>query len=109
MNHWIGLTSLFFIAGCSTYKTIDPKDDKVAIKPHNTETYCKSIPRVYSGVAYNFCLLYGEPANHTPTYSSLNGVPFGVIDAAFSSVADTLVLPYTVSKQLTKGNIKVEK
>tara|TARA_R110001599_G_scaffold84623_1_gene227814 strand:- start:97 stop:366 length:270 start_codon:yes stop_codon:yes gene_type:complete len=87
-------------------KTIDPIYNQVKVSYQGHKSYCKGIPRVYSGISYNACLLYGEP-NANGTLSSINGVPTFLIDSAFSLVADTVVLPYTIYTQVNKGNIKV--
>jgi uncharacterized protein YceK len=103
--------TLFLLAlctcSCATIKTIDPPNNHVNISHYGKKSYCESIPRIYSGIAYNFCLLNGEPSRTKNTGSTFNGVPFLFIDSAFSVVADTIVLPYTIIKQADKGSIKV--
>ncbi len=91
---------------CSTIKTVDPIYNQVKISYEGHKSYCKDIPRVYSGFSYNLCLLYGEP-NANGSVSAINGVPIFLIDSAFSLAADTVVLPYTIYTQINKGNIKV--
>jgi len=91
---------------CATVKTIDPSQNHVKISYKGKKSYCKEIPRIYSGISYNACLLYGEPSK-TARIDSLNGVPFIIIDSAFSVVTDTIVLPYTIISQANKGYIRV--
>ncbi len=95
-----------FCFSCATIKTIDPPLDHVKISYKGKKSYCKKIPRIYSGISYNACLFYGEPSNVT-MIDSFNGIPFVFIDSAFSVIADTIVLPYTVVSQVNKGDIRV--
>ncbi|WP_444930186.1 YceK/YidQ family lipoprotein [Microbulbifer sp. SSSA002] len=108
MKHTISLilTSLL-CASCATVKTVNPRDNQVDIAHRGHKSYCESIPRVYSGTSYSFCLLNSEPSKTTNTGSTLNRVPLVAIDAAFSVAADTIILPYTVVTQAQHGNIKV--
>ena len=93
---------------CATVKTVNPEEGHVDISYGKNKCQCGSIPRVYSGAAYNFCRLHGEPRTE-PAYEFqvLNGVPFLVIDTFFSVLADTVLLPYTVYRQVNDGNIQV--
>lgn len=95
-----------FNYSCSTIKTLDPIYNQVEISYQGHKSYCKGIPRIYSGVSYNACLLYGEP-NPNGSMGSINGVPTFIIDSALSLAADTVVLPYTIYTQVNNGNIKV--
>jgi uncharacterized protein YceK len=52
-------------------------------------------------------LLNGEPSRRENIGSTFGNVPFFVIDAAFSIVADTIVIPYTAVQQIDKGSINV--
>lgn len=92
---------------CSTLKTIAPAKNHVNISHFSKKSYCEEIPRVYSGLSYNFCLLYGEPSKYEHIGNSFNHVPFFVIDTSFSVIADTILLPHTIVMQLEKGDIKV--
>lgn len=93
--------------GCSTIKTVTPYNGRVDISHHGYDSRCKKIPRVYSGVAYNFCKLNSEP--NTSGYDGLGGfgAPIIFFDTICSAVADTLILPYTVFTQANYGNITV--
>ena len=97
------LTSL--LAACGTVRTLAPDQGKVTISHNNKKSYCKSIPRIYSGVAHNFCLMYGEP-NKT-SYTTAADVPVWAIDTMLCAVTDTLALPYTISRQVKDGSLKV--
>ncbi|MBB1476086.1 YceK/YidQ family lipoprotein [Shewanella sp. SG41-3] len=92
---------------CATIKTIDPPQNHLNISQNGKKSYCEEIPRVYSGVSYNFCLLYGEPSKTVNLGGSVNKVPIIVFDTVFSVVSDTVVLPYTIKMQADKGSLKV--
>jgi uncharacterized protein YceK len=99
--------SVLLCCSCATVKTLDPPGNHVNISHYGKKSYCDDIPRIYSGLAYNFCLMYGEPSRTVNIGDSLNGVPFVLLDTVFSAATDTLVLPYTIVTQSQKGSIKV--
>jgi uncharacterized protein YceK len=92
---------------CSTFKTMAPTNGQINISHDGYDSKCNKIPRVYSGVAYNFCRLNSEP--NTSGYDGLAGfgVPIIFLDTVCSAVADTVALPYTIYTQVNNGNIKV--
>jgi len=101
----IGVLALF-ITGCGTINTV-VRDDGVARRNlKKINSYCESIPRVYSGVSYDFCTLYGPPG---PGYGLHTGavVSGTIADFVFSGLLDTLVLPYTILRQSRDGNIDI--
>ena len=49
--------------------------------------------------------MYGEP-NKT-SYTTAADVPVWAIDTILCAVTDTLALPYTISRQLKDGSLKV--
>lgn len=101
------LLPALLLNACATVKTIDPVNNQVEIDHRGKRSYCKEIPRIYSGLAYNLCKMNGEPSRVENLGDSINGVPVFLLDAALSTVADTVVLPYTFYTQTSKGNIKV--
>ncbi|WHI48118.1 YceK/YidQ family lipoprotein [Microbulbifer sp. VAAF005] len=108
MKRIISLVSASLVCvSCATVKTVNPKNNQVDITHRGHKSYCESIPRVYSGTSYSFCLLNSEPSQTVNTGSTINRVPLVAIDAVFSVAADTVVLPYTVVTQAKHGNIKV--
>lgn len=96
-----------FCVSCATVKTVNPTDNQVDISHRGYKSNCESIPRVYSGTSYSFCLLNSEPSENVNKGASINGVPLVAFDAVFSVAADTVVLPYTIYSQAKNGNIKV--
>mgnify|MGYP001585806861 CR=1 FL=1 len=107
MKGFIYILLVLCTFSCATIKTIDPPKNHINISHYGKKSYCEKIPRIYSGISYNLCLLYGEPSKRTNVGSSLNNIPFVVIDSAFSAVTDTVILPYTIVMQANKGYIKV--
>lgn len=93
------------LTGCGTVQTLAPDQGKVSISYNDKKSYCQSIPRIYSGVAHNFCLMYGEPSK--TSYTAAADLPVWAIDTMLCAVTDTLALPYTISRQLKDGSLKV--
>lgn len=87
--------------GCGTLNTVLRDDVSATRELRNQKTYCQSIPRVYSGLAFDFCLL-----NAPPDYTGVL-VPLVLVDLAASGIADTVVLPYTIYQQSTFGNMGI--
>jgi uncharacterized protein YceK len=96
----IGAFSLS-LTGCGTALTVLQDDEDAARGLRKQKTYCQSIPRVYSGMAYNFCLLHAPP---DPTGVL---VPLVLLDLTLSGVCDTVSLPYTIFRQATDGNLGI--
>lgn len=105
-NNYLGLCTLIAaLTGCGTVQTLEPDQGKVKISYNDKRSYCQSIPRIYSGVAHNFCQLYGEPDN--TSYRTAAEFPFWATDTVLCAVTDTLALPYTVTRQIKDGSLKV--
>ncbi|WP_417501344.1 YceK/YidQ family lipoprotein [Marinobacter sp.] len=60
---------------------------------------------MYSGVAYDYCWLHGSPSGISNS-GLLSGLLF---DIPASAIADTIVLPYTLHQQYTKGHIPIKR
>jgi len=95
------------LSGCGTVNTVVRGDAVAAKNLREWRTRCASLPRVYSGAVYNFCILNGEPNPTTDAPGAPAAIPFAIVDIALSGVLDTLVLPYTVYRQLEEGNIEL--
>jgi uncharacterized protein YceK len=89
------------LTGCGTVATVLQDDAEAAQGLRRQKTYCQSIPRVYSGLAYDFCVLNAPP---DPTGIL---VPLVLLDLALSGGLDTVVLPYTIYRQTVDGNILI--
>lgn len=96
--------TLLSATGCGTVQSLQShselREDMRARKSH-----CSSLPHLYSGIAYNFCILNAEQSN--PNKPDL-GMHVVIFDTAFSAIADTGLIPYTLYKQLTRENINIE-
>lgn len=91
--------------GCGTVTTVLREDNATVHALKAKKTYCQSVPRIYSGVAYDLCVLHGPPNSGSGV--SLNDVPWAFIDVPISGVLDTLVLPYTIYRQSVDGSIEL--
>jgi len=89
------------LAGCGTVATVLQDDAGAAQGLRKQKTYCQSIPRIYSGLAYDFCVLNAPP---DPTGIL---VPLVLVDLTLSCALDTVVLPYTIYRQGMDGNIQI--
>ncbi|MEJ5060320.1 MULTISPECIES: YceK/YidQ family lipoprotein [unclassified Pseudomonas] len=89
------------LTGCGTAVTVLQDDAGAAQSLRRQKTYCQSIPRVYSGLAYDFCVLNAPP---DPTGILVSLV---LLDLALSGALDTAVLPYTIYRQGVDGNIQI--
>ncbi|PCK08406.1 MAG: YceK/YidQ family lipoprotein [Alteromonadaceae bacterium] len=95
------------LSACGTLNTVVVDESVTKRKLTKSKTHCNSIPRFYSGVSYDFCLFHAE-ASTNPGAHHLNGTPLVAFDFVFSGVADTVVLPYTIYRQVTDGNIEIQ-
>lgn len=107
MQGFIGLLSVLVCCSCATVRTLDPPGNHVEISYYGKKSYCNEIPRIYSGLSNNLCLMYGEPSRTSNFGDSVNGVPLIFLDTVFSAATDTLALPYTLVTHSKKGSIKV--
>ncbi len=89
------------LTGCGTTMTVLQYDEDAARSLRKQKTYCQSIPRIYNGLAYDFCYLNAppEPGGYLAS--------FVLLDLALSGVLDTVCLPYTLYRQTTDGNLSI--
>lgn len=97
------ISLLALLSGCGTVNTLTHSDEELANKLRDKKTRCESFKRVYGGIAYDFCSLHSEPRHLYAT----DWVYIYLIDMAFSAVADTVVLPYSIYVQAQQGDIAV--
>ncbi|MNI42687.1 hypothetical protein D3C73_969880 [compost metagenome] len=92
---------LLALSGCGTALTVVQSEEEAARDLRKHKTYCQSIPRIYSGLAYDFCVLNAppEPGGYLAS--------FVLLDLALSGVGDTVVLPYTIYRQVIDGSIGI--
>ncbi|AZE52655.1 hypothetical protein C4K03_0469 [Pseudomonas synxantha] len=99
----LGLALL--MGGCGTVTTVFRGDDVIVRDLKGKKTYCQSVSRIYSGVAYDLCVLHGPP--NSAGELSLNGIPWAILDVPVSGVLDTLILPYTLYRQNADGSLEL--
>lgn len=107
MKTLICIFFVLFTCSCATIKTVAPRQNHVEISHGSNKSYCKTIPRIYSGIAYNTCLFYGEPNQSAGVDATTHSFHYWVIDSAFSFASDTVILPYTILSQIKNGYIRV--
>lgn len=100
------VTSLL-VTGCGTINTVFRSDDVVARNLSESKTYCGSIPRIYSGVFYDLCILNAPPVFSEKNAAAPAFIPLEIMDFIPSCAVDTVVLPYTIYRQITNGNIDI--
>jgi uncharacterized protein YceK len=103
MKMLIILLSIMCIQSCGTVTTLSETDQRISSNLTKQNTYCDSVPRVYSGVTYDFCKLNSKP--NSTEIDVLVG--FYLLDGIISAASDTLVLPYTIYQQSERGSIQI--
>lgn len=103
MKLLVVVASIFWLCACGTVTTFSKSDQQISSQLSQQGSYCESVPRVYSGVAYDLCKLNSKPKGTAVDVL----VGFYLFDGVLSAVADTLVLPYTIVQQSEKGSIKI--
>lgn len=89
--------AIVLLPACGTIRTLG--EGPVALPVPKNEESCQSITRIYSGIQYNYCFVNDDSGTNWELYNML------FWDYPFSFVADTVVLPYTMVRQLISGSI----
>lgn len=92
------------LSACGSLTTVGSSDQEIASSLKRQGTYCENIPRVYSGVAYDFCYLH---SSRDRVYIDWY-LGFYLFDGIASGVVDTVLLPYTGYKQHRGGSLSIE-
>ena len=96
----------FSLLGCGTVNTVVRGDSVTRRNLNQVKTSCETIPRIYSGVSYDICVLRGKPSQ---TALWMGAAPeLILVDLALSGVLDTVALPYTVYGQINEGPINLK-
>ncbi|UXH38167.1 YceK/YidQ family lipoprotein [Pseudomonas promysalinigenes] len=107
-RYGVALVALsLLLTGCGTINTVFSSDEQTAQGLASAQTRCEALPRVYSGVFYNLCILHGPPQVAEQVPGAPAGIPLRLIDFIPSGVFDTLLLPYTISVQATEGSLEL--
>jgi uncharacterized protein YceK len=96
------------LGGCGTIQTV-ARDDQAAIDGlKQQKSYCGAVPRIYSGLAYDFCSLNAPLASGVDADNHRNTAIAGLlVDAVVSGALETLLLPYTIYRQQVDGSIVI--
>jgi uncharacterized protein YceK len=98
----MGLVAVIvMVSGCGSFTTVLGSEQGVRAGLSRVQSDCTSIPRLYSGVIYNFCMVNGKPSD----FAGPLLLSYFLYDSAFSLVLDTVFLPYTVYTQIQHGPI----
>lgn len=111
MKRIVLLALTLTLGACGHITTVFQGDVATSNYLLNHKSSCGAVPRVYSGVMFDFCMLYAEAADNdrnSPS-SGPGSMPGLFVDMAFSGVMDTLVLPYTIYRQATDGSIEISR
>lgn len=98
------LIALALVTGCGTFTTLTNSDQEISANLKRQKSNCESMPRVYSGVAYNMCKM-NSTGKHA--YFDLQ-LGFYLFDSVFSAATDTVALPFTAYAQTKEGNLVLE-
>lgn len=93
------------LLGCGTVNTVVRGDSVARRNLNQVKTSCEMIPRIYSGVSYDICILRRKPSHTTLWIGSAPELIF--VDLALSGILDTVALPYTVYWQVNEGHINL--
>lgn len=105
MRIQVTVLAALMLAGCGTVQTVVRSDEAAVASLKKQNTYCGSVPRIYSGVSYDFCTLHAPPGPGIDEQSKNNANPIVLLDAVVSGALDTLLLPYTIYRQQADGSI----
>ena len=95
------------MVACGTIQTVPKSNFKIGYSLYRVQSKCKSVPRIFSGVSYDFCRLHAEPKGSIYNYPLLG---FYVTDILiFSPFLDVVVLPITMPQQIMFGNAEVSR
>ena len=94
-----------WLVGCGTIDTVVRGDSITRQNLNHVKSPCATIPRIYSGVIYDMCLLRGKPSRAALWLGP--GPELMLVDLALSGVLDTAVLPYTIFGQINQGSIEL--
>ncbi len=103
MKGYIAGLLITALSGCGTVKTLNDEEG-AADDLARWKSNCASIPRTYSGAAYQFCSLNG-PARVAADWEA----PQTAFDMALSALADTVLIPYTLYQQSQYGPIPIRR
>ena len=102
------LLAALLLAGCGTIQTVVRGDEVAAESLKEQKSYCGAVPRIYSGVSYDFCSLNAPLKKGLDAQDHTDAPAVVLIDVVMSSALDTLLLPYTIYRQQADGSIVID-
>ena len=105
MKIQVVLLATLLLAGCGTVQTVVRGDEVASKSLKEYKSYCGAVPRIYSGVTYDFCMLYAPLQKGRDAQVHDSAPAIVLIDAVISGALDTLLLPYTIYRQQAEGSI----
>jgi uncharacterized protein YceK len=102
------LLAAVLLAGCGTVQTVMRGDEVAAKSLKERKSYCGAVPRIYSGVTYDFCILNAPLEKGRDAEVHDNAPAIVLLDVVLSGALDTLLLPYTLYRQQADGSIMVD-
>lgn len=110
MKHIALLALTLALGACGNIVTVYQGDIATSKQLLDQKSSCGAVPRVYSGVMFDFCMLNAPAPEHPDTSTYGPGQVTGLfVDLAFSGILDTVVLPYTIYRQSTDGSIEISR
>ncbi|WP_460118937.1 YceK/YidQ family lipoprotein [Pseudomonas sp. H3_G09] len=102
------LLAALLLGGCGTIQTVARNDQAAVDGLKQQKSYCGAVPRIYSGIAYDFCSLNAPLSSGVDADNHRNtAIPGLLVDAVVSGALDTLLLPYTIYRQQVDGSIVI--
>ncbi|EJN27421.1 hypothetical protein PMI35_03525 [Pseudomonas sp. GM78] len=105
MKNLFMLLAVLILAGFGTVQTVMRADEVAAKSLKEQKSYCGAIPRIYSGVTYDFCYLNAPLEKGRDAQNHDSAPAIVLIDVVLSGALDTLLLPYTFYRQQADGSI----
>ncbi|MGW8461301.1 YceK/YidQ family lipoprotein [Pseudomonas sp. CLCA07] len=102
------LLAALMLAGCGTIQTVVRGDEVAAESLKEQKSYCGAVPRIYSGVSYDFCSLNAPLKKGLDAQDYTDAPAVVLIDVVMSGALDTLLLPYTIYRQQADGSIVID-
>ena len=116
---------LLVSSGCGSLRTIPPGSEySLKNNKRYENTYCDTIPRIYSGLSLDICMTFiGPPTikydknkefkvtNSTNEFDEFDENNFYgyLLDMSICFGIDTLALPYTIMRQINNGNMHLKR
>lgn len=101
------LLAATMLAGCGTIQTVVRSDEVASKSLKEQKSYCGAVPRIYSGVTYDFCYLNAPLEDGRDAQVHGPAPAIVLLDVVVSGAMDTLLLPYTIYRQQADGSIVI--